>query len=169
MESKSQSLLFTRVHVGTTHPGPTRTRVSDAGFDLYANIPDIECMKLQKNSRLHFMKEGLSIYPGSRAIIPTGVAVSCPSNVVLQIWPRSGLALNHGVDVLAGVIDSGYRGEICCILINHGSDCFVVKHGSKIAQLLPVRLHDSTQLTFTEVSELPPADRDQNGFGSSGM
>lgn len=126
---------------------PTRANATDAGLDLYAN-----------NS----CKIGVL----ERALVSTGIAIEIPTGYVARIAPRSGLAFKYGIDVLAGVIDSSYRGEIKVILINHGSDNFYVESGDKIAQILiqPVELWNPV-----EVDQLPETSRGANGFGSTGV
>ncbi len=127
---------------------PTRSHSDDAGLDLYADI-----------------KAALYIMPGERALIPTGVSVALEPWTVGQIWPRSGMAVNYGMATMAGIIDSGYRGEIKVALINHGSDRVKIEYGDRIAQLVVVLL---SREALVELDELPPAERDGGGFGSSG-
>jgi len=131
-----------------TATAPTRANPSDAGLDLYADI-----------------LVDLHIMPGDFISVPTGVCVAMQSDECGQIWPRSGMATRCGIDVLAGLIDPGYRGVIKVCLINHGCDRYVVKHGDKIAQLVIVPFSHCTPII---VDELPEADRGDKGFGSSG-
>lgn len=111
----------------------------------------------------------VTIEPGERSLVPTGFAVAVPSGWCGLILPRSGLALDHGLTVLngPGLIDSGYRGELRVILVNHGGEPVAVERGRRIAQLLILPVPD---LSFDEVDELPPSadDRGEQGFGSSG-
>ncbi len=106
--------------------------------------------------------------PGGRAAIPTGLMVALPAGHELQVRPRSGLALNHGLLVAnaPGTVDEDYRGEIKVILLNAGSSPFVVERGMRIAQavLAPV-----TRLEWREVAELDPTARGAGGFGSTGV
>lgn len=109
------------------------------------------------------------IEPGQRQLVPTGFAIAVPQGWCGLVLPRSGLALNDGVTVLntPGLIDSGYRGEVQVVLVNHGDRSVSVERGQRIAQLL---LQPAPQFDLEEVDELPPAidDRGAQGFGSSG-
>ena len=100
-------------------------------------------------------------------MVPTGIAVAVPDGYAGLVAPRSGLAARHGISVVngPGVIDSGYRGELNAILINHGADSVTLRRGDRIAQLLviPVALP-----TLVEVDELPDSERGTGGFGSTG-
>ncbi|MBN9547099.1 MAG: dUTP diphosphatase [Alphaproteobacteria bacterium] len=110
----------------------------------------------------------IELAPGRRAAIPCGIAIELPPGVEAQVRPRSGLALNHGVTVLnaPGTIDSDYRGEIKAILINHGDAPFVIKRGTKIAQMVIAR-HEQAQIV--ESDSLSDSARGAGGFGSTGM
>lgn len=125
---------------------PTRAHATDAGLDLYAD-------------------EYGGMRKGGTRTIRTGIAMAIPNGYVGRIAPRSGLAVNHGIDILAGVIDSAYIGELMVALVNHGSAAYEVKPGDKIAQLLiqPVELWMPE-----EVDELDGTERGASGFGSSG-
>lgn len=109
----------------------------------------------------------LTIAPGGRALVPTGLCIAVPEGFELQVRPRSGLALKHGVTVLnsPGTIDSDYRGEVQVILANLGEAPYTVERGSRIAQavLAPV-----TRLEWRPVAELPATARGAGGFGSTG-
>lgn len=127
---------------------PTKAQPGDAGWDLRnAGRP-------------------LFIDPGERVVIPTGVSVEIPEGMAGFIWPRSGLAVDQGIDVLAGVIDSGYRGEIKVVLINHDSEPVEIYQYDRIAQLVisPIFAGDAEV-----VDELGKSIRNTNGFGSSGV
>lgn len=133
----------------------------DAGLDLYAT------------SRL-------TLEPMQRALIPTGIAVEIPLGYYGRVAPRSGLALKYGIDVLAGVVDSSYRGEIGVVLINLAipeveggleaigisATSFEIKPGDRIAQIIIERCHPAV---FSEKKELNNSDRGENSFGSSGL
>ncbi|MGQ0663410.1 MAG: dUTP diphosphatase [Pseudomonadota bacterium] len=109
----------------------------------------------------------LTLRPGERALIPTGVALALPPGFEAQIRPRSGLALAHGVTVLnsPGTIDADYRGEIGVILANLGPAPFVVTRGLRIAQLVVAKV---ARIAWREVQAVPPSERGAGGFGSTG-
>ncbi|OOL19705.1 deoxyuridine 5'-triphosphate nucleotidohydrolase [Bombella intestini] len=109
----------------------------------------------------------LSLKPGERTLVPTGLCIALPEGYELQIRPRSGLALKHGIMVpnSPGTIDEDYRGEIRIILINAGTEEFVIERGMRIAQgvLAPV-----VRMQWQECSSLDTTDRGHGGFGSTG-
>lgn len=107
------------------------------------------------------------IPPGGRALVPTGIAVAIPEGHVGLVAPRSGLAARFGLGVVnaPGVIDSGYRGEIKVILVNHGAEAVTLERGDRVAQLLVVA-HAAP--VFEEVDKLPESVRGAGGFGSTG-
>jgi dUTP pyrophosphatase len=111
--------------------------------------------------------EGVTIAPGARHAVATGLALAIPPGYELQVRPRSGLALKHGITVpnTPGTIDSDYRGELKVILINHGSEPFVIARGDRVAQLV---LAPVVQAAWREVEELDATDRGAGGFGSTG-
>ncbi len=111
--------------------------------------------------------ETLTLRPGTRHAVATGFAMAIPPGFEVQVRPRSGLALNHGITCLnsPGTIDSDYRGEVKVILANMGSDNFDIKRGDRIAQLVPAPVQ---RALFAEVAELPQTDRGSGGFGSTG-
>jgi dUTP pyrophosphatase len=107
------------------------------------------------------------IIPGYRQIIPIGIALAIPEGYVGLIWARSGLSVKNGSDVLAGVIDAGYRGEIKVCLQNCDStDPIILSKGSKVAQIL---FQEVPKFILEQVEELKDTSRGQNGFGSSGL
>ena len=111
--------------------------------------------------------EPLIIPPGGRALIPTGLAIALPPGHELQIRPRSGLALRHGITLpnTPGTIDEDFRGELQVILLNIGAEPFIVERGARIAQavLAPV-----IRASWSLVSQLDPTERNEGGFGSTG-
>lgn len=109
--------------------------------------------------------EDVTLIPGERAAIPTGVSVEIPPGHVGLVWPRSGLAVRHGLDTLAGVIDSDYRGEVRVVLVNHGSEAVTLARGDRIAQLLLQRVERGV---FARADSLGATDRGDGGFGSTG-
>ena len=110
----------------------------------------------------------MSIGPGERAMVATGIAITLPPSYEAQIRPRSGLALKHGVTVLnaTGTIDADYRGEIGVILINHGNKTFTIERGMLIAQIVFAKVHSAN---WEEVAQLPESIRANGGFGSTGL
>jgi dUTP pyrophosphatase len=131
-------------------PLPAYQSDSAAGMDLRAAIV-----------------EPLTITPGQRLLVPTGIRIALPAGTEAQVRPRSGLAIKHGVGVVnaPGTIDADYRGEIRVILINHGDKDFLIERGDRIAQLViaPV-LHAS----WKEAASLDDTERGEGGFGHTG-
>ena len=128
---------------------PSQAYPGDAGLDLVA------C-------------EEMTLGPGERAVVPTGIAVSIPVGYAGLVTPRSGLAARHGISVVngPGLIDSGYRGEIKAILLNtDGHESFTVERGMRIAQLVLVPV---AAVRLVEVTELAGSSRGVGGLGSSG-
>jgi len=121
-------------------------------MDLRAAVPDAEPVTLA---------------PGKRAMIPTGLTIALPPGYEAQIRPRSGLAAKHGLTCLnsPGTIDADYRGEIKVILINHGEDAFVIKRGERIAQMVIASVIEGTLEVVTTLDE---TQRGAGGFGSTG-
>ena len=129
---------------------PTRANATDAGLDLYAlDHPDF----------------GTYISPGNIAVLRTGIAISIPDGCVGRILPRSGLAVKHGIHVMAGVVDSSYRGEVRVVLSNLSRSPFTAYHGDRIAQLVIQKVELWNPIV---VDELDETERGENGFGSSG-
>jgi dUTP pyrophosphatase len=108
---------------------------------------------------------GLTLAPGERAAVPTGLRIEIPAGYVGLVWPRSGLAVRHGIDTLAGVVDSDYRGEVRVVLVNHGQEQFTIAPGDRIAQLLIQKVE---RAAFVEMVELAATARGESGFGSTG-
>ena len=111
--------------------------------------------------------EGFVLKPGTRCLMPTGLAIALPEGFEAQVRPRSGLAVSHGVTVLnaPGTIDSDYRGEIKIPLINHGDKDFNIARGDRIAQLVVAPV---SRAAWIETQELDATERGAGGFGSSG-
>lgn len=131
-------------------PLPAWQTAGAAGADLYAAIA-----------------APLTLAPGDRAVVPTGIAIALPAGWEAQIRPRSGLAVKHGVTVLnaPGTIDWDYRGELLVPLINHGDQPFRIERGDRVAQLV---LAPVVRATWVRVDGLPGSDRGDRGFGSTG-
>jgi dUTP pyrophosphatase len=136
-------------------PLPACATAGAAGMDVCACLP--------AESRA----EGVSLAPGGRALVPTGLALAIPAGYEVQVRPRSGLALRHGVTLLnsPGTIDSDYRGELGVILANLGAEAFTVAHGMRIAQLV---LAPVLHIAWDERAALPDSTRGAGGFGSTG-
>jgi len=109
--------------------------------------------------------EAVTIAAGDRAAVPTAIRLQIPPGHVGLVWPRSGLAVRHGIDTLAGVIDSDYRGEVRVVLVNHGDEPFRIERGDRIAQLLVQRVE---RAAFVAVPSIEETDRGGGGFGSTG-
>jgi dUTP pyrophosphatase len=109
--------------------------------------------------------EAALIAPGGRAAVATAVRLEIPPGHVGLVWPRSGLAVRHGIDTLAGVIDSDYRGELKVVLVNHGGEPFRIAPGDRVAQLLIQRVE---RARFTAAEEVADTARGSGGFGSTG-
>lgn len=112
--------------------------------------------------------EDVTIAPGARHAVATGFAIAIPEGYEVQVRPRSGLALKHGLTVpnTPGTIDADYRGEVKVIMINHGAEPFEVRRGERVAQLVPAKVQ---RAVFAEVDELDDTARGTGGFGSTGV
>lgn len=132
-------------------PLPAYATSHSAGMDLCAAI-----------------SQDMVIKPMERKLVPTGIAIALPDGFEAQIRPRSGLALKNGISVpnSPGTIDADYRGEICVILINLGTEDFTVTPGSRIAQMV---IAQYTQAAWQVTEELSDTDRGAGGFGSTGV
>jgi dUTP pyrophosphatase len=126
---------------------PSYAHHGDAGFDVCS------C-------------EDIVINPGERKIIRTGLAFEIPDGYVALVWDKSGLAKNHGITNLAGVIDCGFRGESCVLLYNVSEEPFIIEKGNKIAQVLIKKVE---RAEFEEVGELNETSRAGGGWGSTGI
>tara|TARA_R100000329_G_scaffold91299_2_gene76245 strand:+ start:330 stop:755 length:426 start_codon:yes stop_codon:yes gene_type:complete len=126
---------------------PTKSHMTDAGYDLFST-------------------EDVSLKPFQRKVVKTGIKLSIPAGFYGRIAPRSGLAVKNGIDVLAGVIDSGYNGEIGVVLINTDKfESVSLPKSSRIAQLIFEKCED---MNFETVLSLDISERDAGGFGSTG-
>ncbi|KPF84817.1 deoxyuridine 5'-triphosphate nucleotidohydrolase [Brevundimonas sp. AAP58] len=131
---------------------PAYETAGSAGMDLRAAVAD---------------EAPLTLQPGARALVPTGLKMALQPGWEAQVRPRSGLALKHGVTCLntPGTIDSDYRGEVGVILVNLGQEPFVIRRGERIAQMV---IAPVAQVTVTEVETLDETERGAGGFGSTG-
>lgn len=147
---KNSEQKVVKVRNLSKNPLPEYATPQSAGMDLRANI-----------------EESITIEPGQKAFIPTGIYIELPSGFELQVRPRSGLAAKNGVTVLnsPGTVDADYRGEIKVILINHSDQAFTVSNGDRIAQAVVAR-HES--IVWKQVSSLSDTQRGEGGFGHTG-
>ena len=131
---------------------PSYETRGSAGMDLRAAVP---------------ADQPLTLAPGARTLVPTGLKIALEQGYEAQVRPRSGLALKHGITCLnsPGTVDSDYRGEVGVILINHGQDAFVIQRGERIAQMVIAR-HEQAEML--EVGALDETARGAGGFGSTG-
>jgi dUTP pyrophosphatase len=139
-----------RLPHGRDLPLPSYQSAQAAGLDLLAAV-----------------NAPISLAPGERVLIPTGIAVALPPGCEAQVRPRSGLAAKHGVTLLnsPGTIDSDYRGEIQVLLINLGAEPVAIERGMRVAQLV---IAPVSRGQWREVTSLPDSDRGASGFGSTG-
>jgi dUTP pyrophosphatase len=139
-----------RLPHGAELPLPQYATADSAGLDLLAAV-----------------ESDITILPGKRALVPTGLAIALPPGFEAQVRPRSGLALKNGITVLnsPGTVDADYRGEVGVILANLGETPFVVTRGMRIAQMVVAPV---TRLAWHPVAELPDSARGEGGFGSTG-
>lgn len=162
-----------RVQLLTTFATPPTYGSDDAaGLDLAADLSlhptglsPISAGNSKVGSGGEPDKYILKLYPGERALVHTGVAMAVPAGHYGHIMPRSGLALKHGIAVMAGVIDSDYRGEVGVVLINHGGSPIEIKHGDRIAQLI---IEKYTPVMVKVKKNLTVSSRGEAGFGSTG-
>jgi dUTP pyrophosphatase len=141
-----------RLPHGADLPLPAYQSAQAAGLDLVAAVP---------------AGAPVTLVPGARALIPTGVAIALPTGMEAQVRPRSGLAARHGVTVLnsPGTIDADYRGELQVILVNLGDESFFIGRGMRIAQLI---ISPVARARLREVDKLDLTPRGKTGFGSTG-
>ena len=132
---------------------PAYETTGAAGADLRANFPD---------------RASVTLAPGARALVPTGLRLAVPAGYEVQVRPRSGLALKHGITLLnsPGTIDSDYRGPVGVIVMNAGTETFEITHGMRIAQMVVAPV---VQARFTLVETLDETARGAGGFGSTGI
>ena len=133
-------------HLNEHAKDPTKAHTMDAGWDLYAS-------------------EDCVINSKERGVVNTGISIEMPNYFAGLIWPRSGMAINAGIDVLAGVIDSGYRGEIMVCLYNTSDEDVEIKRGDRIAQII---FQEVPAISLLLREELEASQRGSDGFGSTG-
>ena len=143
----SVKILIKRLDPGV--PLPQYAKGGDAGADIVSAVD-------------------ITLAPGERALVPTGISIALPDGYVALVHPRSGLAIKHGVTMVnaPGTVDAGYRGEVKLILINHDQkESVSFKRGDRVAQLV---IQQVERAEFIEVQELPGSGRGTDGFGSTG-
>lgn len=145
-------MVDVKIHATLPECIPVYQSEGAAGADLTANIPADAIMTIE---------------PGQRQIVPTGVRVEIPDGYMIQVCSRSGLAWKHGISVAnsPGICDCDFRGEICVILSNHGKETFTIKKGDRIAQMV---LAPVCRANFISVEKLSNTERGTHGFGSTG-
>jgi dUTP pyrophosphatase len=134
---------------------PSYASEGAAGADIRANLP--EAMRA----------DGFALKPMERRVVPTGIRVEIPKGYEIQVRPRSGLALKHGITLpnTPGTIDSDYRGPLGVLLVNLGAEAYVIRHGDRIAQLIVAPV---ARARFAEAAGLADSARGEGGFGSTG-
>ena len=144
---KNLQVLITRLDESI--PLPSYAKGGDAGADIVSRID-------------------ITLKPGERALVPTGISIALPDGYAAFVHPRSGLAIKHGVTMVnaPGTVDAGFRGELQCIMINHDPlESITFKKGDRIAQLVIQKVE---RAEFVEVKDLPGSGRGTGGFGSTG-
>ncbi len=136
-------------------PLPAYETAGAAGMDLRVNFPP------------ETREKGLVLAAGQRALLPTGLKFEIPEGFEVQVRPRSGLAFKHGITLVnaPGTIDSDYRGEVGILLINHGNEPVIIKHGERVAQMVFAAV---TRCEIVETKSLTQTGRGEGGFGSTG-
>ena len=150
MSRPPATLTIRRLPHGADLPLPSYATAGSAGLDLMAAIDG-----------------HVTLAPGARALVPTGIAIALPPGHEGQVRSRSGLAARHGITVLnsPGTVDEDYRGEVKVILVNLGADPVTLRRGERVAQLVVAPV---TQVAIAESADLPPSGRGAGGFGSTG-
>lgn len=148
--SQPVTIALTRLPSSEGLALPSYATPHSAGMDLLAAV-----------------KGDVTLAPGQRALVPTGLSIALPEGYEAQVRPRSGLALKHGISLVnaPGTIDADYRGEVGVLLINHGAEPFVIERGMRIAQMV---IAPYSRAQFSEMLELPTSERGAGGFGSTG-
>lgn len=141
---------------------PRRATPDSAGYDLHACLFDENGSPRKDNVK----NSTITLMPGERALIPTGLSMTTPEGTYGRIGPRSGFAYKNGIDVMAGILDRDYTHEVGVILVNLGQEDFVIQDGMRIAQLVLERIETPD---IEEVDELKETQRGHGGFGSTGQ
>jgi dUTP pyrophosphatase len=149
--ASKMKIYIKRLRKDHTVPMPQYMTEGASGMDLFASL-----------------EKEITLEPGERKLIPTGIAVAIPEGFEGQVRPRSGLAIQKGIGIVngPGTIDSDYRGEIGVLLINFGKEAFTLRHGERIAQMV---ISQAFRTTLEEVDDLPATQRQGGGFGHTGI
>ena len=152
MTADQKNIIAKRLLHGAGLPLPQRMTSGSSGCDICAAVD-----------------APLEMAPGSRALIPTGFCFEIPEGFEIQVRPRSGLAIKHGITILnaPGTIDADYRGEVKIILANLGNEPFTIARGDRIAQLVPMLV--ASHLDFAERDSIAESERGEGGFGHTGV
>ena len=145
--------IKTKFTNNSNNPDPEYAKVGDSGFDIRANLT-----------------EPITLKPLERALVPTGLRFELPTNTELQVRPRSGMALKHGISVLntPGTVDEGYRGEVSIIAINLSNEVYKINPGERIAQGVIMNVVGQGISELIKVNDLSSTERGSDGFGSTG-
>jgi len=148
---KGMKIYIKRFKKDNLVPLPQYMTEGASGMDLFASL-----------------EKEVTLEPGERRLIPTGVSISIPEGFEGQVRPRSGLAIQKGIGIVnsPGTIDSDYRGEIGALLINFGNESFTIRHGDRIAQMV---ISQVFRAILEEVDHLPTTRRQEGGFGHTGI
>ena len=151
MTPQDLAIQFKRWEGNADLPLPRYATDGAAGFDLQAAV-----------------EAPVTLHPGERKLISTGFAVAIPHGYEMQVRPRSGLAIKHGISMInpPGTVDSDYRGLVAVPLVNHGQEPFVINRGDRIAQAV---IAAAPQWRLIEVDSLSETERGEGGFGSTGV
>jgi dUTP pyrophosphatase len=145
--------IKTKFSNSSNNPDPNYSNVGDSGFDLRA-----------------FISEPITLKPLERKLIPTGLKFELSPNTELQVRPRSGMALNHGISVLntPGTVDEGYRGEVGIIAVNLSNEDYTIQNGERIAQGVIMNVLGQSVSELVKTNTLSETERGEDGFGSTG-
>lgn len=152
-ETNFKMSIETKFTNSSDNSDPEYAKVGDSGFDLRA-----------------YLKESVTLKPLGRKLIPTGLKFELPPNTELQVRPRSGMALKHGISVLntPGTVDEGYRGDVGVIAVNLSNEDYTIEPGERIAQGVIMNVIGQNISTLTKTNTLTDTERGEGGFGSTG-
>lgn len=152
-EFMSEFKVKTKFTNNSNNPDPEYAKIGDSGFDIRANLT-----------------EPIVLKPLERVLVPTGLRFELSPNTELQVRPRSGMALKHGISVLntPGTVDEGYRGEIGVIVINLSNENYTINHGERIAQGVIANVINQSISELIKTNDLSDSERGSDGFGSTG-